>query len=96
MQTISVPKECEFVELQLDLNNDCKNNFWVELRFIKRDRSGRWGVVAILPDRTIVGKMNTRPGEPWVIMDVKLNEKVEVNIEVIDDPEDDFMMIMIG
>ena len=41
-QTISVPKVTKFVEFQLDLNGDDKNDVIIELQFIERTHLGRW------------------------------------------------------
>lgn len=92
MQTISVPKRTKFVEFQLDLDNDGRNEVAFELRFVERIHEENWGVVVILPNREIVGKLNTKPSEPWIIVDIELEGK-KVSVEVIQDPEDDYKLI---
>lgn len=91
-QTISVPKDCKFVEFQLDLNGDGQNDVVVELQFIERTHLRRWGVVVILPNQKITGKLNTKPNEPWVVMEIELEGK-KVKVDVIRDPEDDYTLI---
>ena len=94
MQTISVPKETRFVEFQLDLDNDGKNDVLIELQFIERARDGRWGFVVILPDRTITGKLNDKDTDPFIIMEIEL-KGVTISIDVIREPKDDYMMILL-
>ena len=91
-QTKSVPKGAKFVEFQLDLNGDDKNEVIVELQFIERTHDGRWGIVVILPNRRIIGKMNTKPTDMWVIVEFELEGK-NIGIDVTRDPEDDYKLI---
>lgn len=91
-QTISVPKDCKFVEFQLDLNGDDKNDVIVELQFIERTHDGRWGVVVILPKRRIIGGVNTKPTDMWVIVEFELEGK-NFDIGVTRDPADDYKLI---
>lgn len=92
-QTISVPKDTKFVEFQLDLNGDDKNDAIIELQFIERTHLGRWGFVVILPNGKITGKLNAKPNEPWTIVEIELESK-KIDIDVIREPEDDSMMII--
>lgn len=94
MQTISVPKETKFVEFQLDLDDDGKNDVWVELQFIECTHDNRWGIVAILPGGQIIGKTNTKPDEPWITFNFRLKDKI-FTFEVISDPEDAYKMIIL-
>lgn len=87
-QTISVPKDTKFVEFQLDLNGDDKNDVLIELQFIERTHLGRWGFVVILPNGKITGKLNAKPNEPWTIVEIELESK-KIDIDVIREPEDD-------
>ena len=91
-QTISVPKDTRFVEFQLDLNGDDKNDVIIELQFIERTHDGRWGVVVILPKRRIISGVNTKPTDLWVIVEFELEGK-NFDVGVTRDPEDDYKLI---
>ena len=92
-QVLSVPKDCKFVELQLDLNGDGKNDVIVELQFIERSHLGRWGFVVILPNGKVMGKLKPKSNEPWVIVEIELEGK-KIDIDVIRETADDSMMII--
>lgn len=94
MQTISVPKTVGFVEFQLENRENVTNGDWIEVRFIDKvhGKDDCWGIAVVLPNRTIIGKLNTKPEEPWVIMEFMVKSRKFV-LGVVRDPEDDYMLI---